>query len=334
MVSIPFYPHCGGLETATMNLSLELCRKGHNVKVITHTPSIEKDEFPFEVLRNPSFGEVFKAYKWCDIFCHQQISLKYVWPIFLLRKPWFVVYHQVFYQKGILGKIKKMFSHLSCNIAVSKTTAKGYGLKNPFVIYNTYNDNIFKTTNETTRRDFLFVGRMITGKGVYVLLEAFAKFKEKTASDYKLIYIGDGPELERLKEQAARMAIKEDVLFLGRKTPEEICEIQNQCKVQIVPSTRPYYEAFGIVVLEALASGCIVIGSDGDGIAEALGGNGYTYANGDVDDLASTLEQTAEFSGEECVSYRNNAKKWLETLTMEKVGMRYIEAFKSKCSVL
>lgn len=223
-----------------------------------------------------------------------------------------------------------MFSHLSYNIAVSKTTAKGYELKNPFVIYNTYNDKIFKTTNEAERRDFLFVGRMITGKGIYVLLEAFAKFKEKTGSDYKLMYIGDGPELEHIKEQAAGMRIKEDIIFLRRKTPEEICEIQNRCKVQVVPSTRPYYEAFGIVVLEALASGCVVIGSDGDGIEEALGNNKFTFANGDVEDLALKLEETAYLSEKECALYREGAKTWLETLTMEKIGMRYIEEFKSK----
>ena len=111
MTSIYFYPHIGGIETVTEFLASEFSRMGHNVKVVTTSPcdNEHKDKtFNFEIIRQPKAKELLAAYTWCDVFVHQGISLKWVWPLLIRRRPWFIVYHQGGYQPGILGKLKKL----------------------------------------------------------------------------------------------------------------------------------------------------------------------------------------------------------------------------------
>lgn len=324
MVSINFYPSIGGIEIVTENLAKEFIKMGHQVTVITNTPEDKSRTFPFTVLRNPSKKETFKAYKECDVYVHQAISLKYVWPLFLLRKPFFIVYHQVGWEPGIKGRIKKMFSYFAHNICVSETTAKGYGLKKYDVIYNAYNDNVFKQVNFCERKNIAFVGRLNRDKGAYLLIEAFNDFKERTHSDYELNLIGDSEERKDIEEFAKGTKYSNDIHFLGSKKPSEIVQILNRHKILAVSSTHPYYEAFGIVVLEGLACGCVVVGADGDGIEEALHGCGLLYRNGDAANLSEKLN--AAMSHQVAPAQ----KIWLQTRTMNHVANQYLKIFNTE----
>ena len=323
MVSINFYPSIGGIEIITENLANEFVKTGHQVTVITNTPDDKSRAFPFKVLRNPSKRETFKAYKKCDVFVHQAISLKYVWPLFILRKPFFIVYHQVGWEPGIKGKIKKLFSHIAHNICVSETTARGYGLKKYDVIYNAYNNEVFKQTNFNERKDIVFVGRLNRDKGAYLLIEAFNEFKEKTNSDYKLDFVGDSNERNDIEKFAKTTKHSDDIHFLGSKKTKEVAEILNQHKILAVSSTHPYYEAFGIVVLEGLACGCVVVGADGDGIEEALHGCGLLYKNGSSCDLTKSLLR-AYVSNESIID-----EFWLMSRRLENVAKQYLKSFKT-----
>lgn len=322
MVSINFYPSIGGIEIVTENLAKEFIKMGHQVTVITNTPDDKSRTFPFTVLRNPSKKETFKAYKECDVYVHQAISLKYVWPLFLLRKPFFIVYHQVGWEPGFKGRIKKVFSRFAHNICVSETTAKGYGLRKYDVIYNAYNDKVFKQVNFGERKDIAFVGRLNRDKGAYLLIEAFNDFKERTHSDYELNLIGDSNERVDIEKYAKATKYSNDIHFLGSKKPEEIAVILNEHKILAVTSTHPYYEAFGIVVLEGLACGCIVVGADGDGIEEALHGCGLLYKNGDAKQLSQQLEDST------LINFNEKSQIWLHSRNFKCVANEYIKILK------
>lgn len=327
IVCINFYPSIGGLETITEILSKEFVRKGHEVTIITNTPDNHTKEFPFTILRNPSFLEVIKAYLKCDVFVHQVMSLKYIWPLFLYRKPWFVVYHQVNWEYGIKGKIKKMMSTFSNNICVSKTTALGYGLRRYTIINNAYNDSIFKNLNLQERRDIAFVGRLSRYKGLYLLIDAFNMFKANTNSDCKLNIIGDSRERGQIEQYANETRYGNDIYFWGMRTPEEVAKILNHNRVLAVTSTKPYLEAFGIVVLEGLACGCCVIGSSGDGIEEALNGFGFVYRNGDVKSLSDAF--TKNYQKINSNNEDETLKVYLDSRSSSKVAEEYLYHFKN-----
>lgn len=327
MTSEFFYPHIGGLENITESLADGFLRMGHSVKVITNTKEYGSKSFPYDVIRNPSMKELWKAYKWCDVFVHQQISLKYIWPLLIKKKPWFIVYHQVGWQVGYKGLIKSFLSNFAHNICVSKTTANGYKLRHYDVIYNAYNDDVFKQTNFQERKDIAFVGRLCKAKGVYLLIEAFNDFKDKTNSNYKLNFIGDSPDIKMMSDFANHTKYAKDIHFLGKRNSNEISKILNEHRILAVPSTHPYYEAFGIVVLEGLACGCIVIGADGDGIEEALHSTGILYKNGDKDALCNALITAYNMPDNEFAKKKKLIEEWLKSRSKQRVAKEYINIF-------
>lgn len=279
------------------------------------------------MLRNPSRSALFAAYRQCDVFVHQGISLKWIWPLLLGRKPWFIVYHQAKYQQGYKGTIKKLCSFFAHNIAVSHTTYDGYALKHGDIIYNSYDSQTFRNTNPTgKRKGILYVGKVTETKGCFMLLKAFEEFKQKTGSKERLTFIGDGSGRKELERLAAASPYAADIEFLGFKRAPEICTLQNQAELQIVPSMDK--EAFGVVVLEALASGCAVIGSDTCGVEEALGGCGITFRRGDSHALAAAMERYYTLTDKEKEAYREKSTAWLQHLSLTNVAQRYIDCFK------
>ncbi len=327
MMSINFYPSVGGIEIITENLAREFVKMGNQVTIITNTFYENADNFPFTVLRNPSKSDIFSVYKKCDVFIHQAISLKYIWPLFLIHKPFFIVYHQVGWEPGVKGWLKKFVSHFAHNICVSKTTAKSYGLKKYDVIYNAYNDAIFKHINFGERKDIAFVGRLNRDKGAYLLIEAFNEFKSRTSSDYILNMIGDSDERSQIELFASQTKYANDIYFLGTLAPEKIVNILNQHHILAVTSTHPYYEAFGIVVLEGLACGCTVVGADGDGIEEALHSVGILYKNGDKNNLCNALVKAYYQMPFEHKQANEVVEVWLQSRTLNHVAKQYIKIF-------
>lgn len=108
----------------------------------------------------------------------------------------------------------------------------------------------------------LFVGRLVEVKGVRELLEAIPKIRKPA----KVVVIGDGPLGEEVKREAFKNQSK--LLFLGRVNNSELPNYYNSADVLIVPST--HEEGFGRVILEALACGTPVIGSERGAIPEAM----------------------------------------------------------------
>ncbi|HJX28641.1 MAG TPA: glycosyltransferase family 1 protein, partial [Thermoanaerobaculia bacterium] len=88
-----FLPHIGGLELNVANLAARLHCLGHEVTVVTQTASAAPDDFPFRVVRRPSAPELLRWIIWCDVFFQANISLRGLWPLLLVRRPWVVSHH-------------------------------------------------------------------------------------------------------------------------------------------------------------------------------------------------------------------------------------------------
>jgi glycosyltransferase involved in cell wall biosynthesis len=108
------------------------------------------------------------------------------------------------------------------------------------------------------------VRRLTPRTGVDVLLQAFAHVDDDTV----LLVAGEGPERERLERLAYELGVAGSVRFLGGVSEERLVELYRAADVTVVPSVS--LEGFGLVVLESLACGTPVIGSDVGGLPEAL----------------------------------------------------------------
>lgn len=109
----------------------------------------------------------------------------------------------------------------------------------------------------------LYVSRMSYRKGPHVLLNAFSKIKDAT-----LVMVGSGEMLPFLKAQAKFLGIEDRVVFMGYVPDDLLPEIFKMADIFVLPSISS--EAFGIVVLEAMASGVPVIATNVGGIPEVL----------------------------------------------------------------
>ena len=125
-------------------------------------------------------------------------------------------------------------------------------------------DNSFKKENKLEDKPIvLFVGNLIKRKNVDSLLEA----KKIANSDYYLVIVGDGPQFKKLSKKAEDENIR-DVIFTGSRNDVE--HIIPSCDVLVLPS---FSESFGLVLIEALACGKPVIGSNVGGITEIINEN-------------------------------------------------------------
>lgn len=289
----PFYPLLGGLENVVQMLARGFTARGHQVKLVTLTEgSAEQDKeiFPFEVIRTPNAIDYFRLMKWCDVFLQGGLALRGAWPLLIVRRPFLVKHGSWYYHKGTHNGFRESLKHFitaltTINICPSQAIAD-HILGRRKIIPNPYRDDIFGNCHEDYTKDLVFVGRLVSVKGVDILLRAVALLRDR-GEMASLTVVGSGPEEENLRALVKNLGIGPNVTFTGLLESREVARVLCGHKVLVVPSV--YEEPFGIVALEGIACGCVVVGTKGGGLPEAIGPCGLTVDNGDVQALAGAL---------------------------------------------
>ena len=111
------------------------------------------------------------------------------------------------------------------------------------------------------------VRRLVPRMGLDMLLRAWSQVDRGT-----LVVVGDGPERNALESQARATGLTERVRFTGHVSENDLLAYYQAADLCVLPSLA--LEGFGLVVLEALASGTPVMASDAGGLPEALAGLG------------------------------------------------------------
>jgi len=132
-------------------------------------------------------------------------------------------------------------------------------------------------------------GRLVEEKGVHVLLRAAAGLK----GEWWLRILGSGPQRSYLEGLAVELGIAERVRFEEPIPSTQTPGYYNQLDALVVPSlTRPNWkEQFGRVLIEAMACGVPVVGSDSGEIPNVIGDAGLVFAEGDERALRAKLSQ-------------------------------------------
>jgi len=135
----------------------------------------------------------------------------------------------------------------------------------------------------------LFLGSLVPYKGPDVLLKALHLVK-KEIPDVKLIFAGRGPMLTELRELSKKLDLDENIEFLGFVEESLKPMYFKASDIFCLPSTT-MLESFGIVNLEAMASGVPIVSSNFGGIPDIVkdGENGLLAKPGDVEDLSDAL---------------------------------------------
>ena len=134
---------------------------------------------------------------------------------------------------------------------------------------------------------FVFQGRLVSTKGVRVLIEAAGVLKAKHR-EFQVRVIGDGSERQEMEKLARYLGIESYVRFLGYVPPERLDESLVGATAIVMPSLGG--EVFGLVAAENMQMGRLVIASDIGALSEVLDDAGMTFVTGDAEGLARCME--------------------------------------------
>lgn len=140
---------------------------------------------------------------------------------------------------------------------------------------------------------FLASARFVVKKNLPLLLEAYARYRELASGGWPLVLLGDGPLREMLRLQIGRLGLERHVHLPGFRQYPELPSYYALAAAFIHAST---VEQWGLVVNEAMASGCPVIVSNRCGCAVDLvreGENGFTFDPADKEALAQILHRVS-----------------------------------------
>ena len=135
----------------------------------------------------------------------------------------------------------------------------------------------------------LGIGRVVPQKGFDILLDAYARLVYRLPGAPDLIIAGDGPERERLREQAEALGLSERVHLIGRADRPQAVSLFHGCEFFVLPSRQ---EPQGIVSLEAMACAKPIVAARVGGVPEIVsdGETGLLFRGGDAVALANALE--------------------------------------------
>ena len=164
----------------------------------------------------------------------------------------------------------------------------------------------------------LAVGQFRRYKGMAVAVRAVLGQPE-----LELTLVGQGPVLSSVLQQIPTSAT--NVRHSGRVSDEGLSQMMREHDVILLPS-RTRAEAFGIVLLEGMASGCVPVASSLPGVREVVGTVGLTTKPGDEESVRSALLSLSR-DPEEVERLRKAAVVWAESFTWERTVGEYESLF-------
>ncbi|RLE96431.1 MAG: glycosyltransferase family 1 protein [Thermoprotei archaeon] len=322
-----FPPDVGGVSSHVRDLAYTLVRRGHEVLVLTRRgrrygdlrveglSRVECASIPLSMAGRGRIASLLTLFKPDLVHVHHAftpIPLAAAAAAAALGYPTVLTNHSSYLDgwdlaRIALGKaalpVRAVLSKVDEVIAVSRSAARFIAAFLPpgrqvRVIPNGVDAERFKPCGPAPLRDsisadfvILFVGRLVYRKGLTVLLKALSLLKDL---DLTLVVVGEGPLRPSAEALARRLAIEDRVMFLGSINEWELPGVYRSADVVAVPSL--YGEAFGIVALEAMATGRPVVASRVGGLSELVigGETGVLVPPGDPEALAEALRALYE----------------------------------------
>lgn len=304
-LTVHYAPNVGGVETHLTDLVNALIKQSHNVFVLTYRPLVAQTHFltleqskNLTIFRIPWVAGLFYKMRGHMQFLYTVPGIFFITPFVILLYNPDVIHAQgivagfvgVFWGKtfnkrvvvsthSLYGFPKSgfyknfvtgIFKRADKVLTLSKQSAKeveSLGIDRKKVSVFTYWVDLakFKPQNRKSKDEnkfvVFFVGRLVPEKGLSELLAAANMWNK----NIQLVIAGSGPMENEVKKAEKKF---NNVKFLGKVDQSELPDYYNASDLVIVPSTHD--EGFGRVILEALACGTPVIGSNRGAIPEAM----------------------------------------------------------------
>lgn len=320
-IGITCYPTMGGSGIIATELGIKMAERGHDVHFITsNTPfriqfqmpnitihQVDVNQYsvfqypPYDITLATKIAEVINVYDLDVLHMHyavphaicgilaRQIARKDVGIVTTLHGTDITV---LGYDSTLKGAIKFGIEESDVVTSVSNAlTQETYDIVGPNktikTVYNFINEKDFVETDQNDLRQcygipddykvLIHVSNFRKVKRIQDVIKTFSLVRKQMKS--KLILLGDGPELSKMRTYAKKLGVLEDVLFLGKQ--DKVASYYQMSDLFLLMSEK---ESFGLVLLEAMHSGVVCIGTTAGGIHEVINHNetGYIVDVGDT----------------------------------------------------
>jgi glycosyltransferase involved in cell wall biosynthesis len=179
------------------------------------------------------------------------------------------------------------------NIAVTKHVDNRQKLPDTKVVYHGIEDPLPNPGRliPSQKLRIAYVGRLVSEKGIPVLLEA-AKILKAEGHDFEIRLIGDGSERAKLQDIIRRDHLEPFTSITGFLTGDAFAHALRDVTVVVMPSTCE--ETAGLAAIEQMMDGHLVIAADIGGLTEVVGDSGLKFAPGNAVSLADCLRSVIE----------------------------------------
>lgn len=333
-----YFPDAGGIESVTACLAKGSVMSGHSVSVVCFEKTAASNQEIIDgvqIFRTPisklvasqplGFQYIFQclsiAKKSDVVHLHAPNMLGALCALFIPAKTRLLVHwHSDVLNKGILGKIfrplesavlrransivatSQVYADASETLAPFKNKIAIVPIGVPHAKHQSYCPPLptVLDKNIRIRKIILAVGRLVPYKGFSVLIEA----AQHLPDDCVVVIVGGGPLQLELQQTIERKGMKDRVILAGRLSDAALQGLFGRATLYCLPSTSRA-EAFGVVLLEAMAHGLPIVASDipGSGVpwVNQHGVCGFNVPVGDPCALADACNQILESD-----SLRNN----------------------------
>ena len=170
-----------------------------------------------------------------------------------------------------------------------------------------------------------YAGGLLAEKGIDLLLQACALLK----GDWRLHLVGSGAQEQALRDLTVALGIADKVDFRARLDSLEMPKFYQQLDVFVLPSrtTANWKEQFGRVLIEAMACGVTVVGSNSGEIPNVIGNAGCIFPEGDVHALQQCLQELLDAPAKRAALAETGRQRVLAHFTMRQVAQKTVQVY-------
>lgn len=237
------------------------------------------------------------------------------------------------FAKGERSRLKQsadQADHLVCVSTLLKRRMEDCGVKAPIsVILNGFQVKGAAPSPNKPPFSIIQAGYLVARKKADVTIRAVASLRERHPG-ITLDIVGSGSELSRFQALCGGLGVTDAVRFHGFLPNAQTMQKMSTSRFFVMPSVD---EGFGIVYLEAMASGCVTIGTEGEGIADLIvsGENGFLVPPDDPEAIVQAVEWCLEHP-EEAAAIAERGWRDAMGLTWEKNASQYVNLFRELIS--
>lgn len=180
-------------------------------------------------------------------------------------------------------------SHVASRQSFPRTATILHGIEDPCAGIDP-----FQATQQMQRKNFAYIGRLVTEKGLSVLLEA-TRLLRAEGRDLDVALIGDGPDRPRLKKEIDALGLAGSVRITGFLSGTNLDQALREVGCIVIPTTME--ETAGLAAMEQMVRGRPVIASAIGGLGELVGDAGLLFSPGDPHALAGEMKRILDEPG-------------------------------------